>query len=89
MTDISTPRYLLDRARRRLLPTVGNLPGMGVLEAGLRNHEWKQIMLAEPPPGSGLKPVMGDSGCRSSGTHRDCSVAVPTTYSICIRPRAP
>jgi cytochrome P450 len=45
-----------------MLPTVGNMPGMGVLEAGLRNHEWKQIMLAEPPPGSGLKPVLGDAG---------------------------
>lgn len=46
----------------RMRPSVNNLPGIGVLEKWLLNHEWKQIMLAEPPPGSGLKPILGDAG---------------------------
>ncbi|MCW2651727.1 MAG: cytochrome p450 [Mycobacterium sp.] len=62
MTTISTPKYLLDQARRRLTPTVNTIPGMGLLEKRLLNVDWKQKPLAEPPAGSGLKPVMGDSG---------------------------
>ncbi len=62
MATISTPEYLLDQAKRRLVPTVNNLPGLGALEKRLLAHEWKPIMLAEPPPGSDLKPVMGDAG---------------------------
>jgi cytochrome P450 len=62
MSTISTPHHLLDQAKRRLRPTVSNIPGMGVLESWLLNHEWKQLTLAEPPPSSGLKPVVGDPG---------------------------
>ncbi|HXL59741.1 MAG TPA: cytochrome P450, partial [Mycobacterium sp.] len=62
MSTISTPHHLLDQAKRRLRPTVSNIPGMGVLESWLLNHEWKQLTLAEPPPSSGLKPVIGDPG---------------------------
>ncbi|WP_299559640.1 cytochrome P450 [uncultured Mycolicibacterium sp.] len=62
MPTISTTEYLLDQAKRRLTPTVNNLPGMGLIEKKLREHDFKQFVLAEPPPGSGLKPVMGDSG---------------------------
>ena len=62
MATISTPEYLLDQAKRRLVPTVNNLPGLGALEKRLLVHEWKPIMLAEPPPGSDLKPVVGDAG---------------------------
>ncbi len=62
MTSISTPRYRLDRARRRLTPTLNNIPGMGALEKRLLAHDFKPKMLAEPPAGSGLKPAMGDSG---------------------------
>jgi cytochrome P450 len=62
MATISIPQHLLDQAKRRLMPTVSNLPGMGVLEKWLLNNEWKQLTLAEPPPGSGLKPVVGDPG---------------------------
>ena len=62
MPTISTKDYLLDQARRRAIPTLNNLPGMGVIEKRLRDREWKQFALAEPPPGSNLKPVMGDSG---------------------------
>jgi cytochrome P450 len=62
MATISTPEYLLDQARRRLIPTINTLPGMGLLEKRLLEHEWQTIMLAEPPPGSGLKPVLGDAG---------------------------
>jgi cytochrome P450 len=62
MATISTPRYLLDQARRRLTPTMNTIPGMGALEERLHNVDWKQYKLVEPPRGSGLKPVMGDSG---------------------------
>jgi cytochrome P450 len=59
---ISTPHYLLDQARRRLTPTMNTLPGLGVVDRRLREREWPQFVLAEPPAGSGLKPVMGDTG---------------------------
>jgi cytochrome P450 len=62
MASISTPEYLLDQARRRFVPTVNTIPGMGLVEKRLLEVDWKQRMLAPPPPGSGLKPVMGDSG---------------------------
>jgi cytochrome P450 len=35
---------------------------MGLIEKRLLERDWKQITLAEPPPGSGLKPVVGDAG---------------------------
>jgi len=59
---ISTPHYLLDQAKRRLKPNPVTAPGMGAVEKRLLDHEWKQFVLAEPPAGSELKPVMGDSG---------------------------
>ena len=59
---MSTPHYVLDQARRRFSPTPNTIPGMGVIDKRLRAHDWKQFVLAEPPAGSGLKPVMGDSG---------------------------
>lgn len=62
MATISTPDYLLDQARRRLTPSVNNLPGMGLLERRLRNTQFPEKILAEPPPGSGLQPVVGDRG---------------------------
>jgi cytochrome P450 len=62
MATISTPEYLLDQAKRRFTPTVNTIPGMGLVEKRLLEVDWKQHALAEPPPGSGLKPVMGDSG---------------------------
>jgi cytochrome P450 len=62
MATISTPEYLLDQVRRRFTPTVNTIPGMGALEKWLLAHDWKQITLAEPPPGSDLKPVVGDAG---------------------------
>jgi cytochrome P450 len=62
MATISTQEYLLDQAKRRLVPTLNNMPGLGVVEKRLLAHEWKQIVLAEPPAGSDLKPVRGDSG---------------------------
>lgn len=61
-TTISTPAYLLDQAKRRFTPTVNTIPGMGLLEQRLLEHEWKQHTLAEPPPGSDLKAITGDSG---------------------------
>jgi hypothetical protein len=62
MATISTKDYLLDQAKRRLKPTPVTIPGMGLAEKRLRSHQWKQFPLAEPPAGSGLKPVMGDAG---------------------------
>ena len=62
MATISTPQYLLDQTKRRLTPTLNTLPGMGMIERRLMGVNWKQTMLAEPPPGSGLKAVLGDAG---------------------------
>ncbi|OPE46036.1 cytochrome P450, partial [Mycobacterium intermedium] len=62
MTTISTPAYLLDQAKRRLTPSFNNFPGMGLLERRLLKTEFPQRILAEPPAGSGLKPVTGDAG---------------------------
>src|SRR5205807_6699512 len=62
MATISTPHYLLDQAKRRLTPTMNTIPGMGALEQRLLNVNWEPRKLAEPPAGSGLKPVMGDAG---------------------------
>jgi len=59
---ISTPAYLMDQAKRKFTPTLNNMPGLGSVEKRLRQHDFKQFVLAEPPAGSGLKPVMGDSG---------------------------
>ena len=62
MATISTPHYLLDQARRRFTPTLNTIPGMGVVDKRLRERDWPQFVMAEPPAGSGLKPIMGDSG---------------------------
>ena len=62
MATISTKDYLLDQAKRRFTPTPNTIPGMGFVEKRLMEHEWEQFALAEPPAGSGLTPVMGDSG---------------------------
>jgi cytochrome P450 len=62
MAPISTRQYLLDQARRRFTPTLNNIPGMGAIEKRSLAHQWKQKVLAEPPAGSGLEPVVGDSG---------------------------
>ncbi|HEX7323061.1 MAG TPA: cytochrome P450 [Mycobacterium sp.] len=62
MTSVSTPHYLLDQAKRRLTPTVNSIPGMGTIEKRLLTVNWKTKVLAEPPAGSGLKPVIGDAG---------------------------
>jgi cytochrome P450 len=62
MATISTPRYLLDQARRRLTPTLNNIPGMGAVEQRLLDYDFKPKVLAEPPVGSDLRPVLGNSG---------------------------
>ena len=33
---INTPAYLLDQAKRRLTPTLNNMPGLGTVEKRLR-----------------------------------------------------
>ena len=62
MATISTSDYLLDQARRRFTPSVNNFPGMSVLERRLLSTDFAEHTLAEPPPGSGLRPVVGDRG---------------------------
>jgi cytochrome P450 len=62
MATISTPHYLLDQARRRFTPTPNTLPGMGAVERRLLEKDWDQFVFAEPPAGSALKPIFGDSG---------------------------
>jgi cytochrome P450 len=62
MTAVGTPHYLLDQARRRFTPTLNTIPGMGAIEKLLLAHEWKTKLLAQPPAGTGLKPVLGPSG---------------------------
>jgi cytochrome P450 len=59
---ISTPHYLLDQARRRFTPSFNNFPGMGMVERKLLNTRFAERKLADPPPGSGLKAVVGDAG---------------------------
>ena len=59
---ISTPAYLLDQAQRRFTPSFNNFPGMGLVERRLWNTQFPETKLADPPPGSGLKPVLGDKG---------------------------
>src|SRR6202007_2907494 len=59
---INTPQYLLDQARRRFTPSINNFPGMGLIERRLLNTQFPERKLADPPPGSGLKPVVGDAG---------------------------
>ncbi len=62
MPTISTKDYLLDQAKRRFTPSITNFPGMGLVEKRLLRTQFPQKKLAQPPPGSGLKPVMGDAG---------------------------
>jgi cytochrome P450 len=62
MATISTPEYLLDQAKRRFTPSINNFPGMGAFERRLLNTKFPPKTLAEPPPGSDLKPVVGDAG---------------------------
>ncbi len=62
MAAISTPEYLLDQAKRRFTPSINNFPGLGAVEKKLLQTDFKQMSLAEPPPGSDLKQVMGDAG---------------------------
>ncbi len=40
---------------------------MGLVENWLLNREWKPVVLAEPPTGSGLRPVVGDAGLPGLG----------------------
>jgi cytochrome P450 len=62
MPTISTRDYVRDQAKRRLTPSINNFPGLGALERKLLATEFKRTSLADPPPGSDLKPVMGDAG---------------------------
>lgn len=62
MASTSTPHRMRDQARRRFMPTLNNIPGMGAVEKWVLNHQWKTKVLAKPPLGSDLKPVLGDSG---------------------------
>ncbi|ADG99091.1 cytochrome P450 [Segniliparus rotundus DSM 44985] len=46
-----------------LRPRISTLPGLGAVERRLlEKSRPPNVVLAEPPPGSGLKPVLGDNG---------------------------
>lgn len=62
MPTVSTTDYYLDQAKRRLKPTPVTIPGMGLVERRLKEKKWDQFVLADPPAGSDLKPVLGDAG---------------------------
>jgi len=63
MATISTQKYLLDQAKRRITTSpLITLPGMGLVEKRLLDREWPQHPMAMPPAGSGMRPVMGDGG---------------------------
>jgi cytochrome P450 len=47
---------------RRRTPTLSSMPLPRSLDDRLLHHEYPASALAEPPAGSGLKPVMGDFG---------------------------
>ena len=86
MATISTTEYLLDQAKRRLTPSINNFPGMAAVEQRLLNTNWKQSTLAEPPAGSGLKPVMGDRGPADPRPHdRDVARRARTTCCSCTK----
>ena len=59
---ISTPEFLFGQARRHFKPALNNFPGMYAAERKLRGTRFRERVLAEPPPGSGLRPVTGDGG---------------------------
>ncbi|MGD9620307.1 MAG: cytochrome P450 [Mycolicibacterium sp.] len=67
MSTFGTFGDLVDRAKHRMRPSVCSLPGMGLAEEWLLNRDWKPVALAEPPGGSGLKPVLGDAGLPGLG----------------------
>lgn len=62
MPTISAKDYWVDQAKRRLKPTPVTIPGMGAVEKRLKNTEWDRFVFAQPPAGSDLKPITGDSG---------------------------
>jgi cytochrome P450 len=62
MPTVSIPQHLIDQAKRRLTPTLQTIPGMAAIDEHLRKQEWDEYVFAEPPAGSGLKPVMGNDG---------------------------
>ena len=62
MATINTQRYLLDQARRRFTPTLNTIPGMGALDHRLRKQDWPEFVFSQPPDGSDLKPVLGNTG---------------------------
>ncbi len=62
MPTISTKDYLLDKAKRRLTPSITNFPGLGTVERGCSGRDFPQKSMTAPPPGSDLKAVAGDAG---------------------------
>src|SRR5271154_811552 len=89
MATISTPAYLLDQAQRRLTPSFNNFPGMGLLERRLRNTQFPEKKLADPPPGSGLKPVVGVSGLPILGHMIEMLRGAPDSLMFLYNPKGP
>jgi cytochrome P450 len=89
MATISTPHYLLDQAKRRFRPSFNNFPGMGAVERRLLRTEFPPRKLADPPPGSGLKPVMGDAGLPILGHMIEVMRGGPDYLMFLYRTRGP
>ena len=62
MPTVNTKQYLLDQARRKLTPTLSTIPGLGLIDDRLQDHDWPEFQFSHPPAGSNLKPVMGNGG---------------------------
>lgn len=86
---ISTPEFLLGQARRRLKPALNNFPGMYAAQRKLMSTEFKQRVLSEPPPGSGLRPVTGDGGLPVLGHMIEMFMDTPEYLLHVYRTRGP
>ncbi len=62
---------------------------MGAVEKRLLARDWPQHALAEPPAGSGLKPVMGDAGLPILGHMIEMFRGGPEFLLHCYRTRGP
>ncbi len=86
---ISTPEFLLGQARRRFKPALNNFPGMYAAERRLRGTHFHERVLAEPPPGSDLRPVTGDGGLPVLGHMIEMFMDTPDYLLHLYRTRGP
>lgn len=63
-TTISTKDYLLDKAKRRLTPSITNFPGMSVVERRLLNTDFPQKTMTNPPGQRAQRESPATPACR-------------------------